>query len=102
MRKLEWNAYYYNINQRKIEKFNIFYHSSFRQDIEKILKKNKERTKDAEEEILRSLMYYYWSKAEWEILLCPWIGENNNEMKLDVYDQVMMNWNHFLDYIFEK
>lgn len=102
MRKLEWNAYYYNINQRKIEKFNIFYHSSFRQDIEKILKKNKERTKDAEEEILRSLMYYYWSKAEWEILLCPWIGENNNEMKIDVYDQVMMNWNHFLDYIFEK
>lgn len=102
MRKLEWNVYYYNINQRKIEKFNIFYHSSFRQDIEKILKKNKERTKDAEEEIRRSLMYYYWSKAEWEILLCPWIGENNNEMKIDVYDQVMMNWNHFLDYIFEK
>ena len=102
MRKLEWNAYYYNINQRKIEKFNIFYHSSFRQDIEKILKKNKERTKDAEEEILRSLMYYYWSKAEWEILLCPWIGENNNEMKISVYEQLMLNWNQFLDYIFKE
>ena len=102
MRKLEWQVYYYNINRKRIETFNVFQHGGFKKDLDEILKKNKTRTKLAEEEIKRSVMYYFWSKSEWEILLCPWIGEKNKELKIDVYDQLMLNWNQFLDYIFEN
>ena len=98
MRKLEWQVYYYNINQKRIETFNVFQDGGFKTDLDGILKRNKTRTKLAEEEIKRSVMYYFRSKSD----LCPWIDKNNNEMKISVYDQLMLNWNQFLDYIFES
>ena len=65
-------------------------------------KRNKKhKTKEAFAEALRrSLMYYFWSKCEWEVLISPWCGSKKNEtIKVDVYWQVMNNWDHFLDYV---
>lgn len=43
---------------------------------------------------------YYWSKCEWEIILSHWPPRKNaQELKIDVYDQVMLNWPIFCDYI---
>lgn len=43
-------------------------------------------------------MYYMWSKCEYEIILSPWTGRAD-DIKIDVYDQIMMNWNSFVDYV---
>ncbi len=69
------------------------------EDLQKHYKKQK--TKEAFAEALRrSLMYYFWSKCEWEVLISPWCGSKKNEaIKVDVYWQVMNNWDHFLDYV---
>jgi hypothetical protein len=47
-------------------------------------------------------MYYYWCKCEWEILIAPWIGDFDKEsVKMDVYMQLEMNWNHYIKYLWE-
>ena len=35
-------------------------------------------------------MYMYWGRCEWEIVLKPWIG-HDNEQKVDVHWQLMHN-----------
>ena len=99
MTDLVWNVVYHDISTDKIKVFNIFKHGSFMEDLQKHYKKHK--TKETFAEALRkSLMYYFWSKCEWEILISPWCGSKKNEaIKADVYWQVMNNWDHFLDYV---
>lgn len=61
-------------------------------------------SKDEFAKNLRSeLMYYFWSKCEWEVVISPWISSRKNEdMKADVCWQVMNNWDVFLDYVWNN
>ena len=45
-------------------------------------------------------MYYMWSKSEYELILHPWSGDAN-DVKIDIYDQVTMNWGSFVDYVWK-
>ena len=55
------------------------------------------------DKLKRELQYYFWSKAEWEIIISPWLGSSNSErIKIDVYDQVMLNWDVFVDYVWNN
>lgn len=93
---MKWNVYYHDINARKIKTYNIFDHGGFRRDVEQDLHRCKVRAEF--EKLLKSnLMYYFWSKCEWEILISPWVGDAET-IKVDVYDQVMLNWDEFVDY----
>ena len=77
-------------------------------------------------------MYYFWSKCEWEVVITDWpthitveeIEELNEELsryearwhrkpyslnvglpvqkKVSVYDQVMMNWDIFVEYVWNE
>ena len=95
--KLEWNVFRYNCNSRKIEAFNIFV-GTFLKDVEKLLQRN--ATKEEFNDQLKSaLMYTYWARCEYEILIEPWIGSEDVEEKVDIYTQVMLNWQQFSDYV---
>jgi len=99
---MKWNVYYYNVNKQKIETYNIFEHGSFVYYIEEAIKEYNDKESFAEQ-LKRELRYYFWSKAEWEIIISPWCGNKNpDEIKIDVYDQVMLNWNIFVDYVWEN
>lgn len=96
---MKWYVYYYNVNHKVIEKYNIFDHGGFRQDIENIFKNEYSRD-DFNKELETSLLFYFWSKAEWEILLLPWVGGSpDDKMKIYAYDQIMINFDHFSDYV---
>ena len=96
---MKWNVYYHDINRDKIDVYNIFDHISFRRDVEKYLSEYTDK-EEFEERLERSLFYYFGSKAEWEIIISPWVGgRNTKKVKIDVYDQVMINWDVFLDYV---
>lgn len=100
---MEWNVYYYNVNHRKIETYNLFGHGSFQKELRKII--SEYTTKEEFAEKLKSnLMYYFWSRAEWEIILAPWVGGDREKdaEKIDVYDQIMMNWDIFLNYVWNN
>lgn len=99
---IAWNVFYENVNRRKIETFNIFEHGGFRKYVKKAAKECHIKEEFAKK--LRSeLMYYFWSKCEWEVMIAPLFSSRENEkMKADVYWQVMNNWDIFLDYVWNN
>lgn len=98
---MEWNVIYYNFNRKKIMAYNIFSHGGFEEDVRSILNKRLER-KDFDEALKRSLRYYFWAKCEWEIVISPWVGDENAAVKKDVFWQVMNNWPVFSDYVWSQ
>ena len=95
---LHWSAYYYSINQKEIKQFNIFRHAGFLNDVCTITETCTSK-EEFETGIRRSLQYYYWCKAEWEVLICPWCGGEESTVKIDVYSQIIQNWKHFMEYL---
>lgn len=95
-----WNVYYYNLNKRKIEIHNVFNHWRFIEYSAKAIKKFKDDTKALEEQIRKELMYYYWSKYEWEVIISSFTANPKDDecVKVDVYSQVMLNWDRFFEY----
>ena len=99
---MEWYVYTEDFNRHCIEKHNVFDHYRFKEDIKKIYKKHKNDFDSFSEEVRKSLMYFYWSKCEWEIVLTSFFPrENFREEKIDVYEQVMLNWDNFIKYVWE-
>ena len=99
---MEWNVYTYNFNARRVEAYNVFNHSGFLDDCKKALKKYGEDKEQFIEQVRRSLMYYYWSKCEWEIVISDFPPHPDfPDEKVDIYDQIRLNWNVFVDYLWE-
>ena len=102
---LEYNVWVYNINKQKIEKYNVFYHCGFYREVENLLKNDRLSIEDFSEKVKMQAMYYFWSKTEWEIVIRPWCGCRDVEKaakKIDVYDQLIINWNNFIKYIWNN
>ena len=95
---LVWNVFHYNPNFKKIEFFNIFDHWKFREEIEKALKKSRTR-EELEKAVKSELMYAFWSKYEWEVLITTFPANENETIKVDVYWQVINNFDRFIDYL---
>lgn len=103
MVKLEWNVYIENFNKKIIEPYNIFDHYYFNNEVKENYEKYNDDFEMFVEMVRHSLMYYFWSKCEWEIILSDWPPSKKfNEKKVDVYDQVMLNWDKFILYVWQK
>ena len=101
--KLKWNVYYHNINSQRIETYNIFDHRMFNEYVMLHLERTYQTKEEFSEQIESELRYYFWSKAEWEIIVSPWCGgKDTKEIKIDVYDQVMLNFDSFVDYVWKN
>lgn len=100
---MQWNVYYHDINRDEICTYNIFEHGSFLEYVIKAAKKYKNKDEFAEQ-LKRELFYYFGSKAEWEIIITSWCGgdREKNAIKIDVYNQVMNNWQIFVDYVWNN
>lgn len=94
---IEWYVYYHDSNAQKIIKWNVFNHGSFKKEVDKILKEKLSK-KVFSEKLKRKTMYCFWSKCQYEIILSSWTGRANN-IKIDIYDQIMMNFDSFVDYV---
>lgn len=97
---MEWYVYVFDINTRKIKEHNVFNHYDFRKACAKIAKKIKDR-EEFEQQIKSELMYYYWSKCEWEVVVDSFPPYGKPE-KIDVYDQIMLNFDRFIDYVWRS
>ena len=126
-----WNVYREDFNHGAIVKYNIFDHSSFAQDVNNLLKEDITKDEFAEQ-LKRSLRYYFWGKSEYEVVITSWPAyidkeeldrinteyeEYNNKWghypykinvspdvgkKIDIYSQVMMNWEQFVEYVWSN
>ncbi len=122
MNKMQWNVFREDINHREIEVFDVFHHASFNDDVVKLKKKKLSREEFAKE--LKSIsMYYFWCKSEHEVVITSWppyidkeeLDRINSEeksyyrynvrltvgTKVDIYQQLSLNWDRFVDYVFE-
>lgn len=63
-----WNVYREDFNRRAIVKYNIFDHSSFAKDVEKLLKEDISKDEFVKN-MRRSLFYYFGSKTEYETVI---------------------------------
>lgn len=107
---LEWYVYMTPLSGRVDQKpraFNVFTNGSFMADLKKAARKYRDREREQfEEQLRRELMYYFWCKCEWEIVLTRWPPFdtsderfNRSSEKVDVYSQVMLNWDRFREYV---
>lgn len=93
-----WNVYKYNVNSRQLEQFNIFNHHGFSKDFEELKSKRFDEEQFVER-LNRILKYYFWCRYEYEVLVGEYSDrENRVEMRVDIYDQIKMNWGAFVDY----
>ena len=128
----------FNLNNQTIENYVPFSDKYWLKEIKSIKKKCDTKEKFYEE-LRREVMWRYWAKAEWELIvtktadgraiLSPWCGCLNtyesaidvtddtsfdwvgfaeehiskqvfkNCAKIDVYDQLCLNWDEFVDYV---
>ena len=98
----EWNVYIDNVNSKQIQIFNVFHSMNFLKGCKNEFKRY-QKHKDIElleKEIKSWAMYAFWSKCEYEIVLSPWVSKSAPR-KIDVYDQLMLNWDSFFKYTFE-
>lgn len=95
---MEWNVYYYDYNSKEMHTFNVFEHYGFRKSVRNAVKESKSRDEFAEK-LIKELNYHFVEKSEWEIVIAPWTDEIQGEdiVKIDVYDQVMLNYDKFVD-----
>lgn len=120
MKKLQWYVYNESMSDRRIKVFNVFDHASFSKDVCKLRKKKLSREEFSKE--LKSIsMYYFWSKCEYEVVITSWppridqeelnrlVSEENCYRygvrltvgeKIDVYQQLALNWDRFVDYLY--
>lgn len=100
---LTWLVTYYNCNANKIEYYNILKH---REELIKKLKKQCDTKEEFAEKMRREMMYSFWSKCEWELVieidsdnriwLNPWVGCREPEnVRIDVTDREDFDWNGF-------
>lgn len=94
-----WNVYRYSPTAKKVITFNVFDHCGFKMDAENALRKCKTKEELAKK-VKSSLFCYFCSKYEWEIILSPYtLSLDKTDVKVDVYSQIMINWEHFINYI---
>ena len=98
--KLVWNVLRFDSNQQKIVDYNIF-GSRFVMELHKeITKKHVTNLKELKEFINNWAIYYYWSRAEFEIAAGGLFGRDIKEFeKIDVYRQVKMNLDRITEYV---
>lgn len=94
---------YYSINSHKIKDYDVLFHRM--DDVKKLKKKSLNKAEFAEA-LKRELVWRFWSKAEWElivtktdegrVILSPWCGcSDPDSVSIDVTDDSSFDWIRF-------
>ena len=127
---LQYFVYIENFNQRRIEKYNILSDALVAEIVDNAGDNpTKENFAKATEQVFK---YYFWARSEWEVIITSWppyvsfsevnrlTDEINNYSeltdreptllmtklnvaeKIDVFDQLKLNWDILIDYLYCK
>lgn len=104
-----WNVYYHNFNRNQLEPYDLLGHGGFSKYASEYKKKYKS-VEEFADKLKSELMYHFWSKCEWEVILTkendriimrPWVGRRG-ETSLDVTDMEDFDWVGFYDKVAKK
>ena len=103
MRDMHWFVFVEDFNGRRVEEYDIFEHHDFAEDVKKAYKKHRTDFDAFAEKVRGSLFYYFRSKCEWEVIVSAWPPSDRvPERKVDVFRQVMLNWDVFIRYVWHQ
>lgn len=93
----KFNVIRRDFNRGGFWEYNVFNHGRLREDLEKGPHKYDLETKTFDTWLKGILQYCFWSKCEYELILTPWppTSDGKEDEKIDIYDQVMMNFDLF-------
>lgn len=90
-----WNVMNWSFNQDKLETYDVG--PSFVSFYKSLKPKARPKTYDEIEKWLDSeARYHFWAKCEYEMIVHGWPAGKNDE-KIDIYDQLKLNWNVFVN-----
>lgn len=103
---MSWLVKRFDINHQVIENYDVL---KYREDFIKKLKKKCETKEEFTEALKREMMYYFWSRSEYELIieitednrifLNPWVGCSELEkVRIDVTDDTNFDWRGFAEY----
>ena len=104
---MEWFVKCQSWNNKKFERYNILKYS---EDFIKKLKKKVNSYEEFSKELRSEMMYRYWSKCEWEVVLkrengrlymLPW-PTHEGDVGEDITDDRLFDWNGFFDKVVEN
>ncbi|MBQ2388948.1 MAG: hypothetical protein II305_02725 [Clostridia bacterium] len=119
---LSWNVLFEDFNKREIVTYDIFKGGHY-EKIAKELKKETNSKEEFVEEFRVKLMSQFWSRSEYEVVVTSWppyidkeeLDRLNQEdvkyranvrltvgKKIDIFNQLEMNWNQFIDYVWNN
>jgi len=102
---VQYNVFFEDFNGREITTINIFDHVGFLSGCKKAYKEFGQDREKFLEQIRRELKYYFWSKAEYELVLTSLFDSYHHPFqpkKIDIFDQVTLNWPVFADYVWNN
>lgn len=98
---MEWNVYWSNPDTHTVVIRNVFKLSG---TFNKGLAAFKEHPKIAFSQFLDDLLqlvkYCFWCKCEYEVVIHPWACSYPAEQKIDIYNQLVLNWKQFAHYTY--
>lgn len=97
----EWYVYVSDFNKREIKTFNVFHSYNFLRGCKECFKKYKlpQQRDELVNEIRSCASYSFWSKCEYETVITDIFGRDGfQDKKIDVYQQLMLNWEPFIEY----
>ena len=101
---MEWYVYRHDSNKGKIIKYNVINTGVINHLIEMLNQIKKEKGHWCYDDFTAAAMqiyrYYYWGRCEHEIIIKEWVGREAEE-KVDVFDQLMLNWDIFVDHLYD-
>ena len=95
---LEWNVILYEHD--KIRIYNVFNNAYFSEAITDIMHTPNLSRNEISELIERKARWQFWGRCEYEYIMSSWPPYKEDKgYKIDVFEQLTLNWGRFIDYI---
>ena len=119
---LSWNVLFEDFNKKEIVYYDIFKGGYF-EEVARELKKKTGNKKVFTEKFRLKLMSQFWARSEYEVVVTSWPPYISKEeldklkqedvkyrtnvnltvgRKIDIYEQLQMNWQQFIDYVWNN
>ena len=98
--KLKWNVILKD--NGRIRAYNIFNNLYVNEGVDELFAKPELSREEIDEEMKRLTQWQFWSRCEYEFIIYGWPTNSRDKgYKIDVFEQLQMNWERFIDYVYD-
>lgn len=96
----QFNVLYWNFNADRPSSYDVLPY--FRNEYERLNKKNRPSTKEEWKEFIKAKgMYMYWARCEYEVIVLQW-PPTDKSYKLDIWEQIEANLDLIIDILMKE